>query len=77
MKTVTTKKALQNYISEILETLEKDQDVWWLIQTKFFEQRILNRSFVASFKRFRNTFKNFRNLSTYKKVVDLRTTGEL
>ena len=49
-KTVTTEKALQSYISEILDTLEKDKDVWWLIQTKFLQQRILNRSFVKSFK---------------------------
>ena len=36
MKTVDTDKALESYISEILETLEKDWDDWWLLQTKFF-----------------------------------------
>ena len=36
MKTVNTDKALESYISEILETLEKDWDDWWLLQTKFF-----------------------------------------
>ena len=61
MKTVNTEKALESYISEILETLEKDWDDWWLLQTKFFHQRILNRSFVESFKRFLQIFKTFRN----------------
>ena len=36
MKTVNTEKAHESYISEILETLEKDWDDWWLLQTKFF-----------------------------------------
>ena len=36
VKTVNTEKALESYISEILETLEKDWDDWWLLQTKFF-----------------------------------------
>ena len=34
--TVNTEKALESYTSEILETLEKDWDDWWLLQTKFF-----------------------------------------
>ena len=61
MKTVNTDKALESYISEILETLEKDWDDWWVLQTKFFQQRILNRSFVERFKRFLQISKTFRN----------------
>ena len=61
MKTVKTEKALKSHISEILETLDKDYHDWWLLQTKFFQQRILSRSFVESFKRFLQIFKNFRN----------------
>ena len=61
MKTVNTDKALESYISEILETLEKDWDDWRVLQTKFFQQRILNRSFVESFKRFLQISKTFRN----------------
>ena len=61
IKTVNTKKALERHMSEILETLDKDWDDWWLLQTKFFQQRILNRSFVESFKRFVQIFKTFRN----------------
>ena len=61
VKTVNTNKALESHVSEILETLEKDWDDWWLLQTKFFQQRILNRSFVESFKRFVQIFKTFRN----------------
>ena len=61
MKTVNTEKALESHISEILETLDKDSHDWWLLQTKFFQQRILSRSFVESFKRFLRIFKNFRN----------------
>ena len=52
MKTVKTEKALERHISEILETLDKDWDDWWLLQTKIFQQRILNRSFGEIFKRF-------------------------
>ena len=29
--TVNTEKALESYTSEILETLEKDWDDWWLL----------------------------------------------
>ena len=36
MKTVNTEKAHESHISEILETLEKNWDDWWLLQTKFF-----------------------------------------
>ena len=61
MKTVNTEKAHESYISEILETLEKDWDDWWLLQTKFFQSQILNQPFVESFKRFRKIFKTFRN----------------
>ena len=61
MKTVNTDKALESYISEILETPEKDWDDWWLLQTKFFQQQILNRSFVESFKRLLQISKTFRN----------------
>ena len=61
MKTVNTDKALESYISEILETLEKDWDDWWLLQTKFFQQRILTGSFVESLKRFLQIFKTFRH----------------
>ena len=49
MKTVNIDKALESHISEILETLDKDYHDWWLIQTKFFQQQILSRSFVESF----------------------------
>ena len=59
MKTVNTDKALESHISEVLETLDKDYYDWWLLQTKFFQQRILSRSFVESFKRFLRIFKNF------------------
>ena len=34
--TVNTDKALESYISEILETLEKYWDDCWLLETKFF-----------------------------------------
>ena len=61
MKTVNTEKALESHISEILETLDKDYHDCWQLQTKFFQQRILSRSFVQSFKRFLQIFKNFRN----------------
>ena len=61
MKTVNTDKALESHRSEILETLDKDYHDWWLLQTKFFQQRIPSRSFVESFKRFLQMFKNFRN----------------
>ena len=44
MKTVNTEKALESHISEILETLDKDYHDWWLLQTKFFQIRILSRS---------------------------------
>ena len=43
MKTVNIDKALESHISEILETLDKDYRDWWLLQTKFFQQRILSR----------------------------------
>ena len=56
MKTVNTEKALESHISEILETLDKDYHDCWVLQTKFFQQRILNRSFVESFKRFLQIF---------------------
>ena len=36
MKTVNTEKAHESYISEILETLDKDYHDWCLLQTKFF-----------------------------------------
>ena len=61
MKTVNIDKALESHISEILETLDKDYHDWWLTQTKFFQQQILSRSFVESFKRFLQIFKTFRN----------------
>ena len=61
MKTVNTEKALESHKSEILETLDKDYHDWWVLQTKFFQQRILNRSFVQSFKRFLQIFKTLRN----------------
>ena len=61
MKTVNTEKALENHISEILETLDKDYHDWWLLQTKLLQIRILSRSFVESFKRFLQIFKTFRN----------------
>ena len=77
MKTVTAEKALQSYISETLDTLEKEKDVWWLIETMFFQQRILNRSFVQNFKGFCKIFQTLKNSSTSKKVVYLRTTGQL
>ena len=60
-KTVNIDKALESHISEILETVEKDWDDWWLLQTKFFQIRILSQSFVESFKRFLLIFKTFRN----------------
>ena len=61
MKTVNKEKALESHISEILETLDKDYHYWWLLQTKFFQIRILSRSFVESFKRFLQIFKNLKN----------------
>ena len=61
MKTVNIDKVLESHISEILETPDKDYHDWWLIQTKFFQQQILSRSFVESFKRFLQIFKTFRN----------------
>ena len=61
MKTVNTEKAVESHISEILETLDNDYYDWWLLQTKFFQIRILSRSFVESFKRFLHIFKTFRN----------------
>ena len=61
MKTVNTEKAVESHISEILETLDKDYYDWWLLQTKFFQIRILSRSFVESFNRFLHIFKTFRN----------------
>ena len=61
MKTVNTEKALESHISEILETLDKDDHDWWLLQTKFFQIRILSWSFVESFKRFLQIFKTSRN----------------
>ena len=61
MKTFNTDKALESHISEILGTLDKDYDDWWLLQTKFFQIQILSRSFVESFKRFLHIFKTFRN----------------
>ena len=64
MKTVNKEKALESYISEILETLEKDKHDWCQHETKFFQQRILSRSFVESFKRFHQIFQNFRNSGT-------------
>ena len=60
MKTVNTEKALESHISEILDTLEMDYHDWWLLQTKFFQIRILSRSFVESFKRFLQIFKTFK-----------------
>ena len=36
MKTVNTEKAHESYISEILETLDKDYHDWCLLLTKFF-----------------------------------------
>ena len=61
MKTVNTEKAVESQMSEILETLDKDYQDWWLLQPKFFQIRILSRSFVESFKRFLQIFKTFRN----------------
>ena len=52
MNTVNTDKALESHISEILDALEKNWDAWWVLQTKFFQIRILSQSFVESFKRF-------------------------
>ena len=46
MKTVNTEKAVESHISEILETLDKDYHDWCLLQTKFFQIRILSRLFV-------------------------------
>ena len=77
MKTVNTDKVLESHISEILETLEKNWDDWWLLQTKFFQIRILSQSFVESFKRFLQIFKTFRNSSREKKLLYLKTTGQL
>ena len=37
MKTVNTEKALESYMSEILETFEKDEHDWCQLQTKFFQ----------------------------------------
>ena len=61
MKTVNKEKVLESHISEILETLDKDYHYWWLLQTKFFQIRILSRSFVESFKKFLQIFKNLKN----------------
>ena len=77
MKTVNTDKALESHISEVLESLDKDYHDWWLLQTKFFQQRILSRSFVESFKRFLRILKNFRNSSREKKLLYLKTTGQV
>ena len=70
-------KALESHISEILETLDKDYHDWSLLQTKFFQQRILSRLFVECFNRFLQIFKTFRNWSREKKLLYLKTTGQL
>ena len=72
-----TENALESHISEILEILHKDYHDWWLLQIKFFQIRILSRSFVESFKRFLQIFKTFRNWSREKKLFYLETTGQL
>ena len=40
--TVTTKKVLESYISEILESLQNHKDVWRLLQTNFFQTFFIN-----------------------------------
>ena len=46
----TKEIALESYKGEILESLQNHQDVSWAIQSQFFYQRRLFRSFVQSFK---------------------------
>ena len=67
--TVTTKKVLESYIGEILESLQNYKYVWRLLQTNFFHQRQQLRSFVQSFKLFCWTFETFKNSGTKKKGV--------
>ena len=67
--TVTTKKVLESYIGEILESLQNHKDVWRRLQTNFFHQRQQLRSFVQSFKLSRWTFETFKNSGTKKKGV--------
>ena len=50
MKTVNTEKAIVSHISEILETLDKDYHDWWLLQTKFFQIRILSGVICGKFQ---------------------------
>ena len=69
MKTVNTEKALESHISEILEILDKDYHDWWVLQTKFFQQRILNRSFVESFQAISSDFLNFEKLKQRKETT--------
>ena len=33
----TTEKVLESHRGEMLQTTQKDYDVWWLLQTKFFQ----------------------------------------
>ena len=69
--TVTTKKVLESYIGEILESLQNYKDVWRLLQTNFFHQRQQLRSFVQSSKLFCWTFE------TFQKFRDKKERGKM
>ena len=53
--------SLESYKGEILESLQNHQDVSWAIQSRFFDQQRLFRSFVQSFKWFYENLQTFKN----------------
>ena len=61
IKKDTKQKGHESSIGEILDTLQKQQDVCWVSQTKFLHQRRLVWSFLQSFTNFRTNLQTFKN----------------
>ena len=77
MKTVNTEKALESHISEVLETLDNDYHDWWLLQTMFFQIRILSRSLWKVSRDFFRYLKLSEIEADKRNYFILKTTGQL
>ena len=73
----TTEKAFESHVGETQETLEKHQDMPWVIQTEFFQQRRMIRSFVQTFKTIRDNFSTSKIQVQKRKWQKATSTGEL
>ena len=60
----TTEKAPESSIGEILDTLQKQKDVCWVFQIKFFHQERPVRQILQSLRSFRKNLKTFKNSGT-------------